>query len=215
MSRDSLRYFGLRLAIPLLPGTSVDDARMLIDGIHERVNAEDPTDEYWLNLLGTAKLRNHTNLVFGAYKIRSPHRDAISHLTAHGEPNVRLLASRVQELTPKQALRNCVDLTANAVRGGTWFWSAREEDVNRWQALAQEHRAWQHIGAVPRSCDDQIARVTKTLQDLETKHGGCDPRMWQWGPDKSLADVFEADTAVYQHRALKAELAALLDANAR
>ena len=109
-----------------------------------------------------------------------------------------------------------MDLTANAVRGGTWFWSAREEDVNRWQALAQENRAWQHIGAVPRSCDDQIARVTKTLQDLETKHGNCDPRMWQWGPDKSLADVFEADAAVYQHRALKAQLAAMQDSsNAR
>ena len=103
-----------------------------------------------------------------------------------------------------------MDLTTNAVRGGPWFWSAREEDINRWQALGQEHRAWQHIGAVPRSCDDQIARVTKTLQDLETRHGGCDPRMWQWGPDKSLADVFEADTAVYEHRALKAVLAALL-----
>ncbi len=73
MSRDSLRYFGLRLAIPLLPGTCVDDARMLVDGIHERVNAEDPTDDFWLNLLGTAKLRGHTNLVLGAYKIRSPH----------------------------------------------------------------------------------------------------------------------------------------------
>ena len=153
--------------------------------------------------------------MLGAYKIRSPHRDAISHLTAHGEPNVRLLASRVKELTPKQALRNCVDLTANAVRGGTWFWSAREEDVYRWQALAQENRAWQHIGAVFRSYDDQIARVTKTLQDLEIKHGGCDPRMWQWGPEKSLADVFEADKAVYQHMALKAELVALQDANAR
>ena len=215
MSRDSLRYLGLRLAIPLLPGTSVDDARMLVDGIHERVNAQDPTDDFWLNLLGTAKLRGHTNVVLGANKLRSPHHDAIRHLAAHGKANVRLLASRVQELTPKQALKDCVDLTASAVRGGPWYWNAREEDVNTWQVLAQENRAWHHIGAVPRSCDDQIARVTKTLQDLETRHGGCDPRMWQWGPDKSLADVFEADTAVYQHRALKAELAALLDTNAR
>ena len=221
MSRDSLRYFGMRLAIPLLPGTCVDDARMLLDGIHERVNAEDPTDDYWLNLLGTASLRGHTNLVFGAYKIRSPHHDAISHLAAHGEPNVRLLASRVQELSPKKALKNCVDLTASAVRGGPWFWGAREEEINVgrsieinvFEVMAQENRAWQHVGAVPRSCDDQIARVTKTLQDLETKHGNCDPRMWQWGPDKSLADVFAADAAVYQHRALKAQLAALQDSS--
>ena len=71
MSRDSLRYFGLRLAIPLLPGTCVDDARMLVDGIHERIEAQDPTDDFWLNLLGTALLRGHTNLVFGAKKLRS------------------------------------------------------------------------------------------------------------------------------------------------
>ena len=215
MSRDALRYFGQRLAIPLLPGTSADDARMLIDGIHERVNAEDPTDDFWLNLVGTAKLQNHTNLVLGAYKIRSPHHDAIRHLAAHGEPNVRLLASRIQELTPKRALKDCVDVTANAVRGGPWFWSAREEDVYKWQALAQENRAWQHIGAAFRSCDDQIARVTQKLQDLETKHGGDDPRMWRWGPDTSLADVYAADKAKYQHMALKAELASLQDANAQ
>ena len=66
----SLRYFGLRLAIPLLPGTCVDDARMLVDGIHDRLEAQDPTDDFWLNLLGTALLRGHTNLVLGAYKLR-------------------------------------------------------------------------------------------------------------------------------------------------
>ena len=213
MSRDSLRYFGLRLAIPLLPGTCVDDARMLVDGIHERIEAQDPTDDFWLKLLGTALLRGHTNLVFGAYKLRSPHNDAIRHLAAHGLPNVRLLASHVQELSPKQPLKNCVDVTTNAVRGGTWFWSTREEEINVWQTIAQESRAWQHIGAVPRSCNDQIARVTKSLQDLGTKHGNCDPHMWQWGPDKSLADVFEADAAVHQHRALKAQLAAMQDAS--
>ena len=214
MSRDSLRIFGQRLAIPLLPGTSVDDARMLIDGIHERVNAEDPTDDFWLNLLGTARLQNHTNVVLGAYKIREPHHDAIRHLAAHGEPNVRLLASRIQNLTPKRALKG-VDVTANAVRGGPWFWSEREEDVYKWQAQVQENRAWQHIGAAFRSCDDQIARVTQKLRDLETVHGGNDPRLWRWGSDTSLADVYAADRAKYQYMALKAELASLQDANAR
>ena len=214
MSRDSLRLFGQRLAIPLLPGTSVDDARMLVDGIHERVNAEDPTDDFFLNLLGTTRLRTHTNVVVGAYKIREPHHDAIRHLAAHGEPNVRLLASRIQNLTPKRALKG-VDVTANAVRGGPWFWSEREEDVYRWQAQAQENRAWQHIGAAFRSCADQIAQITQKLQDLELKHGGDDPRMWRWGAGTSLADVYAADKAKYQHIALKAELASLQGANAR
>ena len=72
-----------------------------------------------------------------------------------------------------------------------------------------------HIGAAFRSCDDQIARVTQTLQDLELQHGGNDPRMWRWGAGTSLADVYAADRAKYQHIALKAELASLQDAMAR
>ena len=214
MSRsDSLRCFGMRLRVPLLQVTCVDDARALVDGIHERIKSEDPTDEFFLNLLGTALLRGHTNLVFGAYTIRSPHDNAIRHLTAHGLPNVRRLASHVQELSPKQALKDCVDLTTNAVRGGAWFWSEGTTAMNVWQAIAQENKAWQHIGAVPRSCGDQIARVTKSLQELEAKHGSCDPAAWQWGPNRSLADVFEADAAVHQHKALKAQLAAMQDAS--
>ncbi len=143
----------------------------------------------------------------------SPHDDALRHLAAHGLPNVRKLASHVQELAPKQALKDCVDLTTESVRGGAWFWSEGREEMNVWQAIAQEHRAWQHIGATPRSCGDELARVTKSLQELEAKHGGSDPNAWQWGPGKSFAVVFEADAAARQHRALKAQLAALQDAS--
>ena len=87
MSRsDSLRCFGMRLVVPLLEGTCVDDARALVDGIHQRIGAEDPTDEFFLNLLGTASLRGRRVVVFGAYKIRSPHDKALRHLAAHGPP---------------------------------------------------------------------------------------------------------------------------------
>ena len=212
MSRsDSLRCFGMRLVVPLLEGQCVDDARALVNGIHERIGAEAPTDELFLNLLGTASLRGRRVVVFGAYKIRSPHDEALRHLAAHGPPNVRKLASSVQELAPKQALKDCVDLTTQAVRGGAWFWSEGREGVNVWQAIAQEDRAWQHIGATPRSRGDELARVTKSLQDLEAKHGGSNPNAWQWGPGTACADVFEADSAARQHRTLKAQLAALQD----
>ena len=211
MSRgDSLRCFGMRLAVPLLEGC-VDDARALVNGIHERVEAEAPTDELFLNLLGTASLRGRKVVVFGAYKIRSPHDEAIRHLAAHGPPGVRRLASSVERLAPKQALKDCLDLTTQEVRGGAWYWGESGEEVNVWQAIAQEDRAWQYIGATPRSRDDELALVTKSLQELEARHGGSDPKAWQWGPETSCADVFEADKAARQHRALKAQLAAMQD----
>ena len=211
MSRgDSLRCFGMRLAVPLLEGC-VDDARALVNGIHERVEAEAPTDELFLNLLGTASLRGRKVVVFGAYKIRSPHDEAIRHLAAHGPPGVRRLASSVERLAPKQALKDCLDLTTQEVRGGAWYWGESGEELNVWQAIAQEDRAWQYIGATPRSRDDELALVTKSLQELEARHGGSDPKAWQWGPRMSCADVFEADKAARQHRALKAQLAALQD----
>ena len=83
--------------------------------------------------------------------------------------------------------------------------------MNVWQAIAQEDRAWQHIGATPRSRGDELALVAKSLQELEAKHGGSNTKAWQWGPGTSCADVFEADKAARQHRALKAQLAALQD----
>ena len=177
MSR-SLRCFGVRLAVPLLEGC-VDDARALVDGIHERVEAEAPTDDLFLNLPGTATLRGRKVVVFGAYKIRSPHAEAIRHLAAHGLPGVRRLASSIEELAPKQALKDCLDLTTQEVRGGAWYWGESGEEVNVWQAIAQEDRAWQYIGATPRSRDDELALVAKSLQELEARHGGSDPKTWQ------------------------------------
>ena len=73
----------------------MDDARMLVDGIHERVNAEDPTNDFWLNLLGTARLQNHTNVVVGAYQIREPSGSGRRHkLLRHSLRQSKMLGPR-------------------------------------------------------------------------------------------------------------------------
>ena len=51
--------WGCRLAVPLEGEgwvASMDDVRVLVVMVHQRLNAEHPMDDYFLNLLGTACL---------------------------------------------------------------------------------------------------------------------------------------------------------------
>jgi len=194
--------FGMRLAVPLAD-VSVDDVRALVDDVHAYVGAEAPQDDFFLNLLGTAFRRGRKVVVLGAYKIRSVHADALQN----ARPGLQQLAMSVEELPPRAGLKQCVDLTTEEVRGGVWHWSDRSENVSQWEAMAQENRTWEHLGAAPRDISDDLARLASAVQELENTHGGADPVAWRWGPGTGLADVFEADDATRKHRDLKEQLA--------
>ena len=187
--------WGARLAVPL-EGTdwsaSFDDVRSLVDAIHKAVDASHPQHDYFLNLLGTGVLagphpRRLAHLkgrvvILGSYKIRQPHVDALEYIKTNGEGVLKALAAAAREIE-RHKVRNCVDVLAPEVRGGPWCWSdARPEDE---EVLAQEHRAWVHIGATPRDVNqdraDKLAYSLKRLADLEAKHGGTDPASWRWG----------------------------------
>jgi len=215
--------WGARLAVPL-EGTdwsaSIDDVRSLVDAIHKAVDASHPQHDYFLNLLGTGALagprpRRLAHLkgrvvILGSYKIRQPHVDALEYIKTNGEGVLKALAAAAREIE-RHKVRNCVDVLAPEVRGGPWCWSdARPEDE---EVLAQEHRAWEHIGATPRDVNqdraDKLAYSLKRLADLEAKHGGTDPASWRWGEGTPCADVFAADDAKREYEGLKAKAAAL------
>ena len=69
---------------------SMDDARALVDAVHQRLQVTHPMDDYFLNLLGTARLAGRVAadlshmrgrvVVLGAYKIRQPHVAALHHV---------------------------------------------------------------------------------------------------------------------------------------
>ena len=225
MPRIPLAMWGDRLAVPLA-GTdwtaSIDDVRSLVDAVHQRLDVDHPLDDYFLNLLGTGVLTGRRPrylahlkgpvIILGSYKMRQPHYDALEDIEKNGEGVLKALAAAAGYLE-NHGVRNCVDVLVPEVRGGPWCRSdaARPEDQD---ALAQEHRAWVHLGASSRlpNQEDHAAALTDSLKriaHLEAKHGGADPASWRWGEDTPCADVFAADDAKREHEGLKAKVSAL------
>ena len=216
--------WGARLAVPLA-GTgwtaSIDDVRSLVDAINMRINAVHPQDGYFLNVLATGRLTGRRPqhlahlkgpVVFlGSYRMQRRRMvEVLNDIEENGEGVLKALAAAAREIE-RHKVRNCVDVLAPEVRGGPWCWSdARPEDE---EVLAQEHRAWEHIGATPRDVTqdraDKLAYSLKRLADLEAKHGGTDPASWRWGEGTPCADVFAADDAKREYEGLKARAAAL------
>ena len=123
-----------------------------------------------------------------------------------------MLAKSAIEISPQHTFKKCVDVLAPEVRGGPFCWSATGcEDHS---ALAQEHRAWVHIGASPHDVDQEkhAAALTDSLKqiaDLEAEHGSADPATWRWGPGTACVNAFAAYKAKYKYWDLKAKVSAL------
>ena len=128
------------MAVPLEGegwAASMDDVRVLVDMVHQRLDAGHPMDGYFLNLLGTACLTGRVAaslkhmkggiVVLGAYKIRQSHHEAMQAIARESEgicrPLLKHLAQLARELG-KARLRNCRDALTPSVRGGTWCWSS-------------------------------------------------------------------------------------------
>ena len=107
-----------------------------------------------------------------------------------------------------RGLNDCVDVLDPAVRGGQWYWRSGAT-VSCYEALAQEHRAWAHLGAAQRDQTQELCKAEQALASLEATHGGPDPRQWQWGEGLACHDVFQADDAAREHARLKAQIKAL------
>ena len=200
---------------------SIDDVRALVDALNELTGAEFPGDDYFLNLLGTGQLtgrlpassthlRGVRCVVVGAYKLRSPRDTALRRIRMERGGQLEKLARLSREIG-KARVRDCVDALAVEVRGGIWHWHGG--DVNSYEALAQERRAWAHLGATPRDLREEFAETSRAVSDLELNHGGADPAKWCWGEGTPCADVFAADAAKRKYEALKAKLAALQQAS--
>ena len=221
MAHGSPCMWGSRLAVPICGG-GVDDVRALVDAMHKRLGVLFPMDDFFLNVLGAGWLagrlprhlfhlggrgRHARVVILGSYKIRQPHIDALEDLKANGESNsLKYLASLTREID-QQKVRDCVDVLAPEVRGGTWCWRGGSED--NYEALMQEHRAWAHLGATPRDLNDDLADARRALTNLEEKHGGADPKKWRWGEGTPCTDVFAADEAKRKHEDLIERVAAL------
>ena len=216
--------WGCRLAVPLEGEgwvASMDDVRVLVDMVHHRLNVEHPMDDYFLNLLGTARLTGRVAadlkhmqgdiVVLGAYKIRQPHHEALQAIARESEgdcrPPLKLLAQLARELG-KPRLRNCRDALTPSVRGGTWCWS--NAGAGGREAVAQEERAWEHFGATTRDHSEELTAACEQLARMEDLHGGDDPLKWKWGAGTPCADVHEADTAKWEYEDLEAKIAALV-----
>ena len=226
MSRIPPPMWDDRLAVPLA-GTgwtaSIDDVRSLVDAVHTRIDAVHPQDDYFLNLLATGVLAGRRPkhlahlkkpvVILGSYNMRRQHVvEALEDIEKNGEGVLKALAAAAGVIE-QRGVRNCVDVLVPEVRGGPWCWgdAARPEDQD---ALAQEHRAWVHLGATPRDInqEDHTATLTDSLKriaHLEAKHGGADPASWRWGEGTPCADVFAADDAKREHEGLKAKVSAL------
>ena len=214
------------MAVPLAGAgwtASIDDVRSLVLAIHMRINVDHPRDDYFLNLLGTGllagrRLKRLAHLkgrvvILGSYKIRQPHVEKREDIEKNGEGVLKALAAAAGEIE-QRGVRNCVDVLVPEVRGGPWCWrgcgATCPEDQD---ALAQEHRAWVHLGATPRDVNqdraDTLTYSLKRSAHLEAKHGGADPASWRWGEGTPCADVFAADEAKREYEGLKAKVAAL------
>jgi len=161
MPRIPLAMWGDRLAVPLA-GTdwtaSIDDVRSLVDAINTRINAVHPQDGYFLNVLATGRLTGRRPqhlahlkgpVVFlGSYRMqRRRVVEVLNDIEENGEGVLKALAAAAG-YPENLGVRNYIDVVAPEVRGGHWHWGeagAPEDD-----SVAQEHRAWEHIGATPR-----------------------------------------------------------------
>ena len=215
--------WGCRLAVPL-SGTgwdaTMDEVRALVDAVHERMGVRSPLDEHFLNLLGTGKLSSRVPrylvhlrgvrlVVLGAYKIRSPHVDALAYLAANGSDATKRLARATTELD-ERVINAAVDVLTAKIRGGQWHW--RDGETTCPAARLQEHRAWTHLGATPRDLSADLREAECALAHLEEKHGGADPLSWRWGEGHACASVFEADDAKREYVRLLVEIRDLREA---
>ena len=205
---------------------SVDDVRALVDAVHEELHEGglEPLDDYFLNLLGTARLGTRAPqslkhltgreaqeraspsralVILAAYKIRQPHIDALAAVAASGAEPICRLAQEAAELG-KAALCGCRSVLSAEVRGGAWCWTG---DVSCHEAVAQEEMAWMHLGATPR-WEEKVLRCEEALAQLVEKHGGDDPKQWRWGTEV-CSDVFQADEAARKFSWLQARAEAL------
>ena len=174
--------WGARLAVPL-GGATVDDVHALVDAVHRRMDVIFPTDEYFLNVLGTGRLvgripkrLDHLRgrvLLLGSYKARQPHVDALKDVERSGESDALRTQAKAASEIDQRAIRDCVDALAPEVRGGTWYW--RGGDADDYEALMQEHRAWTHLGATLRDLSHDFAEARRSLGLLEQEYGGADP----------------------------------------
>ena len=212
--------WGARLAVPLA-GTgwtaSIDDVRSLVLAVHMRINVDHPRDDYFLNLLGTGLLAGRLPkrlahlkgrvVILGSYKIRQPHVEALEDIEKNGEGVLKALAAAAGEIE-QRGVRNCVDVLVPEVRGGPWCWrgcgATCPEDQD---ALAQEHKAWVHLGATPRDVNqDRADTLIYSLKRIaHSKRSMAAPTLRAGAG----ADVFAADEAKREYEGLNAKVAAL------
>ena len=211
--------WGARLAVPLEGEgwtSTMDDVRALVDALHRHLNVDHPMDDFFLNLLGTARLAGRAPIemkhlrgrvvVLGAYKIRQPHIAALHDIAMNSAGVLKRLAQATCELG-KARLCDTRDALAPEVRGeGPWCWSS--EGTGHYEAIAQELRAWEHFGATPRDLREELVLTREQLAQMEKLHGGTNPIKWKWGKGTPCADVHAADDAKHKYEALKAKLAA-------
>jgi hypothetical protein len=227
--------YGARLAVPLTGVSTggstwtatIDDVRSFVDALHEVIlgGVDDPSHDYFLNLLGTAQLSakkppmylSHlggcTLVILGAYKFRNAFAEALRGLMMPGGSDVlRAIALGARELDAKCSLCNCVDVLCPEIRGGLW-WARRgqgDENATSFEKLTQEQRAWNHLGATPRdlkhACEVRLEKAEKRIANLEQTHGGADPLRWLWGVGEAFPSVFEADEGKREHESLKWQL---------
>jgi len=200
----------------------MDDARELVDDIHHLMDVQVPGDDYYMHLLGTGLLAGRLSkewrspgldgpvVIAGAYKIRQPHLEALTHAsTESASPIVRRLARLTVEIECSRRVKECTDALEASVRGGAWNWLGTP-DV---EAMRQEHQAWISLGGSPRALEHnlcrRIAKATLAKSELEEKHGSSDPAQWRWGDGTACADAFAADAAKREHEALMENIATL------
>ena len=155
--------WGSRLAVPFgnVLGksgpweASIDDVRAFVAEVHARIGVELTGDEYFLNLLGTGVLAGNLPkymkdlgfadcrvVVFGAYKIRQPHMDAIAAVEKEAPQcsTLKRLAEAATELQ-KRRVRDATCVLSTDVRGGSWYWSGPQSAVSQHEADVQEQLA--------------------------------------------------------------------------
>ena len=149
----------------------MDEARALVDAVHERLDVQSPADDYFLNLLGTGRLsgrvprylrhiRGVRLVILGAYKIRQPHQDALAHLAANGSDMTKRLAAAATEFEDRPIIVG-VDVLTSEIRGGQWYWHSSAR-ITCPEARLQEHRAWTHLGATPRDLSDDLREAERS-----------------------------------------------------
>ena len=193
----------------------MDDVRALVDALHQRLNVDHPMDDFFLNFLGTARLAGRVPsemkhlrgrvVVLGAYKIRQPHIASLHDIAMNSAGVLKRLAQATCELG-KARLCDTRDALTPEVRGGPWCWTS--ELAGEFEAIVQEHAAWEYFGATQRDLHEELGAAREQLAQMEKLHGGTDPIKWKWGKGTPCKDVHEADDAKCRYEALKAKIAA-------